>query len=250
MAKDYQKGGGVLSSLRSLLSTGEEEPASATQMLREDHQKVESLFQEFESADKRRKGRIAEEVVAALTAHTTIEEEIFYPAVTRVMDEKQRVECAFEEHALAKKLIEELRGMQPGAEHFEAKFQVLTEVVRHHVREEESQILPAADSSDLDLQRLGEQMRERKEEVMSGGGRARGSRGRRSSGRSSQAKRGAARGRTARSNGGRRSGEKKSQARGRGTKGSAASKSRAAGGRSGGGRSRKTGSRGKAKRAR
>jgi hypothetical protein len=55
--------------------------------------------------------------------------------------------------------------MKPGDDHFDAKFKVLAESVKHHIEEEESEMLPKAQDADLDQERLGEEMTERKEEL-------------------------------------------------------------------------------------
>lgn len=166
MAKRESKG--VLSSILSRFSSGDED-GNATAMLRSDHRRVEKLFQEFEEADARRKNGIASQTVEELTVHAALEEEILYPALEAELDDPKPVECAEEEHGLMKKLLEDLAGMTASSPHFEAKYKVLQEIVRHHVREEESQILPAADSSELDLDALGDEMRDRKKELVAGG---------------------------------------------------------------------------------
>ena len=163
---------GVVASLKSLLSFGEgSSEKNATALLREDHQKVQSLFGEFGSAESAAQRRaIVNKVLKELRAHTTIEEEIFYPAVAREMKDKEHIECAFEEHGIAKHLIEGLEGMEPDDEGYNAKFKVLGESVGHHIREEESQILPSAESSDLDLDALGREMLARKQALLEKGG--------------------------------------------------------------------------------
>jgi len=138
---------------------------SATAMLKSDHRKVEDLFAEFDDAGARQRGRIASRTVEELAVHATLEEEIFYPALEAELEDVRPVECAEEEHGLMKKLLEELAGMTSSAPHFEAKYQVLKEIVRHHVREEEAQIFPTAEATELDLKALGEQMQSRKAEL-------------------------------------------------------------------------------------
>lgn len=169
MAKSSQgivkSGQGLVSSIRSLLPFGES-TENATAMLRAEHRMVDELFGEFMATESRARRRtIAAKVIEALRAHTTIEEEIFYPALRRKLDDEEPIACAFEEHGIAKRLLDELERMSPGDTRFNAKFKVLAESVRHHVREEESQILPAAESSDLDLEALAERMRAREREL-------------------------------------------------------------------------------------
>ena len=142
----------------------------ATQLLRDDHQKVQQLFTDFEKSDDRAtKKRIAETVIHELQIHSKIEEEIYYPAVRRSVDDgKEIVTEATVEHHVVDLLIAELQGMRPSAVEFDATFKVLSENVRHHIKEEESEMLPDSEHSGLDLDALGERMMERKEELMNG----------------------------------------------------------------------------------
>jgi hemerythrin superfamily protein len=138
----------------------------AVEMLREDHQKVKDLFKEFEKAEENEeKGQIVRAALTALEIHATLEEEIFYPAVREQIDDDDQMDEALEEHHVVKLLIGELQEMKPGDDHFDAKFKVLAESVKHHIEEEESEILPKAQDTDLDQERLGEEMTERKEEL-------------------------------------------------------------------------------------
>jgi hemerythrin-like domain-containing protein len=222
MAKSSQ---GIVSSIRALLPFGDSEKQSATVMLRAEHRMVDALFEEFMATESNARRRdIATKVVSALRAHTTIEEEIFYPALRRKLEDEEPIECAYEEHGIAKRLLDELDGMKASDAGFSAKFKVLAESVRHHVREEESEILPQAESSELDLEALGEEMRERQRELRSGGrakrsGSRRSSRARRataSGGRPKAARGGTkTRGRTAASGAKKRAGAKKASSRGK-----------------------------------
>ena len=143
----------------------------AVEMLREDHQQVKDLFEEFEKAEEdEEKGQIVRAALTALEIHATLEEEIFYPAVREQIDEDDQMDEALEEHHVVKFLIGELQEMKPGDDHFDAKFKVLAESVKHHIEEEESEILPKAQDADLDQERLGEEMTERKEELQRGKG--------------------------------------------------------------------------------
>jgi hemerythrin-like domain-containing protein len=140
--------------------------ADAVEMLREDHEKVKNLFDEFEDADAEEKEQIVRTAINELTIHATLEEELFYPVVRQVIDDEEQMDEALEEHHVAKLLIAELENMKPSDERFDAKFNVLAESVRHHIEEEESEVLPKAEKSDeIDLQALGEQMMERKQEL-------------------------------------------------------------------------------------
>jgi hemerythrin superfamily protein len=145
---------------------------SATQMIRQDHKKVEGLFNKFEQtqgADAKR--RLAENAMAELEVHATLEEEIFYPAVEReVEDAASMISEAREEHQTVKRLIADLKGMEEADEEFESQFSELVENVQHHVEEEENEMLPKVEESSLDLNSLGDQMSKRRQALQSSGG--------------------------------------------------------------------------------
>ena len=139
-----------------------------TEMLREDHEKVKDLFEEFENAEEEdEKLRIVRTALIELEIHATLEEEIFYPAVREHIeeDDEDTMDEALEEHHVAKFIMRELKDMRPGDERFDAKFKVLAESVKHHIEEEESEILPKADEMELDQEQLAEEMKERKEQL-------------------------------------------------------------------------------------
>lgn len=145
---------------------------SATQMIRQDHKKVEGLFNKFEQtqgADAKR--RLAENAMAELEVHAALEEEIFYPAVEKeVENAASMISEAREEHQTVKQLIAELKGMEETDEEFESQFSELVENVQHHVEEEENEMLPKVEESSLDLNSLGDQMSKRREALQSSGG--------------------------------------------------------------------------------
>src|SRR5207237_4833742 len=123
----------------------------AIEMLREDHRKVKDLFEEFEKAEEDdEKGRIVHTALTALEIHATVEEEIFYPAVREQIDDDDQMDEPLEDNHAARLLIGELQEMKPGDEHFDAKFKVLAESVKHHIEEEETEMLPKAEDADLD----------------------------------------------------------------------------------------------------
>jgi hemerythrin superfamily protein len=116
------------------------------EMLEEDHRRVEKLFSEFEGAGDRAfktKRDIVDRIIEELTVHSEMEEEVLYPAARKeVQSAEETVLEAFEEHAVVENLMEELKGMDPEDESFEAKTTVLIENVRHHVEEEEGELFP------------------------------------------------------------------------------------------------------------
>lgn len=138
-------------------------------MLKDDHAKVKKLFTEFENADGRSKGRIAKEAMMELEVHAAIEEEIFYPRMEALGKMEEIVAEAEEEHHVAKTLIGELQAMERAGNEiqYDAKFMVLMENVRHHIQEEEKEMLPKASKAGKeDLEMIGGQMMERKEALM------------------------------------------------------------------------------------
>ncbi len=110
----------------------------AIALLKADHRKVERMFGEFErTRSDDRKRELAEQICADLRTHTTIEEEIFYPAFLEATDDKDLHHEAEIEHAGAKHLIGEIESAGPEDDHFEARVTVLQEMIKHHVKEEE-----------------------------------------------------------------------------------------------------------------
>ena len=144
---------------------------NATQMIRQDHKKVEGLFKKFEQTQgSQAKRRLAENAMAELEVHAALEEEIFYPAVKKEVDDgSSMVQEAIEEHQTVKQLISKLKGMEEADEEFESQFSQLMENVQHHVEEEESEMLPKVEESELDLNSLGQQMAQRKQQMQNGG---------------------------------------------------------------------------------
>jgi len=143
---------------------------NATQMIRQDHKKVEGLFKKFQQTKgAQAKRRLAETAMAELEVHAALEEEIFYPAVKKEVDDGSMVQEALEEHQTVKQLISELKGMDEVDEEFESQFSQLVENVQHHVEEEENEMLPKVEESELDLNSLGQQMSQRKQEMQNSG---------------------------------------------------------------------------------
>lgn len=140
----------------------------AIELLINDHREVKAMFKEFEGLTDRSKAgkkNIADQICDALTLHTTIEEEIFYPAVRKVIKDDDLMDEALVEHSGAKELIAEIAAMDPGDELYEAKVTVLSEQIEHHVSEEEGTMFPKVRKTNLDLAQLGEVMQARKEEL-------------------------------------------------------------------------------------
>jgi hemerythrin superfamily protein len=142
--------------------------ADAIGLLKADHRQVETWFSQFsKSKSQQKKQQLATHICDALTAHTTIEEEIFYPAFLEATGDKDTHHEAVVEHTGAKKLIAEIQAMSPDDEYYDAKVTVLSEMIKHHVKEEEQPggMFAEARKSDLDLHALGEQLLARKQEL-------------------------------------------------------------------------------------
>ncbi len=134
-------------------------------MLKEDHKKVKGLFEEYEDANPRKQHEIAETVIHELDVHAALEEELIYPAIREEIDEDDLMNEANEEHHLVHVLVAELKKLDPSDEIFKAKFTVLGELVKHHVKEEEGEMFPKAQKADIDWEELGAEVTERKEQL-------------------------------------------------------------------------------------
>ena len=145
----------------------QEDGPSAIELLREDHQKVQELFEEFEGADNRSRQRIVDQALTELEIHSKLEEGLIYPAIRDALDEDDMMDEALEEHHVVELLIKELRKMGPKDERYKAKFTVLAEIVKHHIEEEESEVLPQAEETDIDMAELGQEAMALKEKLMS-----------------------------------------------------------------------------------
>ena len=144
----------------------------AIALLKKDHEKVLAMFKKFGKMAEKEGGAAKAELVAniceELKVHTTLEEEIFYPAVRAQIDEELMMDEAEVEHQSARTLIGEIESMQPGDELYDAKVVVLGEYIKHHVDEEHKEMFPKAKKAKVDLVALGEQMAARKEELADG----------------------------------------------------------------------------------
>ena len=138
----------------------------ALALLRADHKHVSALFDAYENArSTKRKLELSKEICSELKVHTTIEEEIFYPALRRVKGVDDMLDEANVEHAGAKHLIGEIERSSPGDDYYDARIKVLSQYIRHHVKEEQDEIFPKAKKSKINLQALGEQLAQRKMEL-------------------------------------------------------------------------------------
>jgi len=142
---------------------------NALELLKSDHEQVKKLFSKFEKLDKEdedAKRELVEQICNQLTVHAEIEEELFYPALRDVLDEQDILDEAQVEHDMAKQLIGDLESMEPDEDLYDAKVTVLGEYVKHHVEEEEKEVFAKAKKAQLDLDTIGADMLERKQELM------------------------------------------------------------------------------------
>lgn len=145
----------------------------ATDLLKKQHRQVEKLFKQCEKTeDPRQRRQLLQQIENALKVHTKIEEEVFYPAVREMGTSKaeKMIDEAFEEHHVVDLVLAELPQVDPEDERFEAKMTVLSELVEHHVEEEEEEMFPMADKKlgPERMKALGQQM-----EQMAGAGQRR-----------------------------------------------------------------------------
>jgi hemerythrin superfamily protein len=141
----------------------------AVALLKADHRQVEKMFRDFEEAPLAKKQEVARQICRALRIHTTIEEEIFYPAFLEQTQDEDIHHEAEVEHAGAKKLIAQIEKGTPDDDYFDAKVTVLSEMIKHHVKEEEQPggMFAEAKKTKMDLKTLGKELAERKAQLES-----------------------------------------------------------------------------------
>jgi hemerythrin superfamily protein len=141
----------------------------AVQLLIADHKKVQKLFKDFEKLKEdggaKEKSSVVQQICMELRIHTTVEEEIFYPAVRESIGDDDLMDEADVEHEGAKSLVAQLEAMKPGDDHYDAKVTVLGEQIDHHVEEEQDEMFPKAKRAKVNLEELGERIMRRKQEL-------------------------------------------------------------------------------------
>ena len=143
----------------------EKSGTDAITLLKQDHEAVRQMFEEFEKADEDRKFELAAEICQALTVHATIEEEIFYPQVREAIEAEDMMLEAEIEHDTVKNLIERVQEGEVDETQLSAMIKVMNEYVNHHVNEEQRRMFPRVKRSDIDLEALGKELLERKTEL-------------------------------------------------------------------------------------
>ncbi len=137
-----------------------------TLMLREDHQKLRQLFDQFHATtNKHEKWNIVTAALAALEVHAKLEEELIYPAWREHLDEQDLMDEALKEHHVVNLLIKALKNMDPEDERYGPKFTVLSENVKHHIKEEEGKMFPQVEKIYLDWDRLTKRVIQRRQSL-------------------------------------------------------------------------------------
>jgi hemerythrin superfamily protein len=151
-------------------SGGSSQAQDAIDLLTADHKKVKKLFADFdrlkEEGSDEDKSAIVDQICDELKIHTELEEEIFYPAVRKAIDDSGLMDEALVEHAGAKDLIAQLEDASPDDDLYDAKVTVLGEQINHHVKEEEGEMFPKAKKAKVDTEALGATMLKRKIALM------------------------------------------------------------------------------------
>ncbi|HUQ09203.1 MAG TPA: hemerythrin domain-containing protein [Steroidobacteraceae bacterium] len=170
MAKGKAKSKGRASPKRKTDTAMRSQDAIA--LLKADHREVEEFFEQFEKArDDGKKQELATQICTALKMHTTIEEEIFYPAFLEATEDMDLHHEAEIEHDGAKQLIAKIEASSPDDDYFDSMVSVLSEMIKHHVKEEEQTggMFAEARKSEMDLDALGERLAQRKAELEQSG---------------------------------------------------------------------------------
>ena len=139
---------------------------SVITMLKADHKKVKALFGEYEKAAPRKQQDIAKTAIQELEIHAGLEEGLIYPAIREGIEDDMLMNEANEEHHLVHVLIAELKDLEPSDDTFKAKFTVLGELVKHHVKEEEAEMFPQAQKAKIDWEELKAKVLKRKEHLL------------------------------------------------------------------------------------
>jgi hemerythrin superfamily protein len=151
-------------------SAGGASEQDAIAMLTADHKKVKKLFSDFDKlkdqGGAKEKSALVKQICNELKIHTELEEEIFYPAVRKAIDDSDLMDEALVEHAGAKDLVAQLEEASPDDDLYDAKVTVLGEQINHHVKEEEGDMFPKAKKSRVDTEALGATMLKRKMALM------------------------------------------------------------------------------------
>jgi len=143
----------------------------AIDLLQADHDEARQMFDDYETllddeAPEAEREELAWQICAMLNVHATIEEELLYPAAREVLEGSRLIDVASIEHSVARALIAEIEEMSASDALFDARVSVLGEYMRHHIEEEEEELLPQMAEAGVDMQTLGAQLAQRKQELL------------------------------------------------------------------------------------
>ena len=143
-------------------------------LLKDDHKRVKKAYREFRKldgeSDPEACAAVVQQVLAELTVHAEIEEELLYPAARQAIADSSLIDEAEVEHESLRTLIEQIKGMDPEDEKYAARFTVLCEYTMHHVKEEEGEMFPQLQRVRLDWEGLAAEVMQRREELMAENG--------------------------------------------------------------------------------
>jgi hemerythrin superfamily protein len=140
---------------------------NALELLKEDHQRVQELFDQVKDTENEKSHKQTfKRIKAELETHTHIEEKVLYPALKKREEFKNLVLEAIEEHLQVKTLLRDISRLADGNERFDAKLKVLIDNVEHHVDEEEGELFPKVEDqlSDQELEEIGVELEAAKKE--------------------------------------------------------------------------------------
>lgn len=141
---------------------------NAIDLLTQDHRTVDKMFEEFQSSKQAPKKReLVDKMIKELSAHAAAEEKELYPIMRKAFSDSDSVEHAEHEHAEAKAILAVLSWLGPENESFDPMVEQIIEDVRHHVKEEEGNLLPKLKEklSEKELEELGERLEQAKREA-------------------------------------------------------------------------------------
>lgn len=153
--------------LEDLLAAGKKVPAEATTLLMQDHAEVKGMFLQHQAEPgNEMKSFLARKICTALTVHAMVEEEVFYPAAGRSLEDDEMVTEAIEEHGEMKVEIAKIVDGIAAGKSTSRNVKKLMQIVEHHVKEEETEMFPDMRQTGIDLYELGSQMAARRVEAL------------------------------------------------------------------------------------
>jgi hemerythrin-like domain-containing protein len=142
---------------------------TATELLKEDHQKALNLIGELEAAGFQvgtdpTYTETFNHLNELLMMHTFIEEEVFYPAMKRFDESRALARDFRKRHQEFEKLLSHLSTLAPNVEEFQVTLSDLRGSIERHIDEEENELFPLAEElcGQSELQEMGRLMREMK----------------------------------------------------------------------------------------